>query len=177
MQARAGLCRTNEATRDGEGRRNFPLTVLNSSSLLVVLYKGERSMLRCLLWALAAAVQPKALLIAGNLCPRQQLVVLRAASHGCALRMWTDVSGFGVSLVQRLANLSPRCKARNGAPRLVHVVAPAFTPYTTARLPPNSAGTADPHPPDDRGEPTYMSTPHVKPPTPFLSFFLSLSFV
>jgi hypothetical protein len=33
-------------------------------------------MLRCLLWALAAAVQPKALLIADNLCLRQQLVVL-----------------------------------------------------------------------------------------------------
>jgi putative transposase len=34
-------------------------------------------MLRCLLWALTAAVQPKALLIAGNLCLRQQLVVLQ----------------------------------------------------------------------------------------------------
>jgi hypothetical protein len=29
-------------------------------------------MLRCLLWALAAAIQPKALLIADNLCLRQQ---------------------------------------------------------------------------------------------------------
>ena len=34
-------------------------------------------MLRCLLWAFAAAVQPKALLIADNLCLRQQLVVLQ----------------------------------------------------------------------------------------------------
>jgi len=34
-------------------------------------------MLRCLLWALAAAVQPKALLIADNLCLRQQLLVLQ----------------------------------------------------------------------------------------------------
>jgi len=34
-------------------------------------------MFRCLLWALAAAVQPKALLIADNLCLRQQLVVLQ----------------------------------------------------------------------------------------------------
>jgi putative transposase len=34
-------------------------------------------MLRCLLWALAAAVQPKSLLIADNLCLRQQLVVLQ----------------------------------------------------------------------------------------------------
>src|SRR6516162_6332128 len=34
-------------------------------------------MLHCLLWALAAAVQPKALLIADNLCLRQQLLVLQ----------------------------------------------------------------------------------------------------
>ena len=34
-------------------------------------------MLRCLLWAFAAAVQPKALLIAHNLCLRQQLLVLQ----------------------------------------------------------------------------------------------------
>src|SRR5215813_14109471 len=34
-------------------------------------------MLRCVLWAFAAAVQPKALLIADNLCLRQQLVVLQ----------------------------------------------------------------------------------------------------
>jgi hypothetical protein len=33
-------------------------------------------MLRCLLWAIAAAVRPKALLIADNLCLRQQLLVL-----------------------------------------------------------------------------------------------------
>ena len=34
-------------------------------------------MLRCVLWAFAAAVQPKALLIADNLCLRQQLVILQ----------------------------------------------------------------------------------------------------
>src|SRR5215510_13561355 len=46
------------------------------------------------LWALAAAaVQPKALLIADNLCLRQQLVVPRAC-RGRALRMRTDGSGF-----------------------------------------------------------------------------------
>ena len=33
-------------------------------------------MFRCLLWAIAAAVRPKALLIADNLCLRQQLLVL-----------------------------------------------------------------------------------------------------
>jgi putative transposase len=34
-------------------------------------------MLRCLLWAIAAAVRPKILLIADNLCLRQQLLVLK----------------------------------------------------------------------------------------------------
>src|SRR5262249_43432826 len=34
-------------------------------------------MLRCLLWALAAAVQPKPLLIADNLCLRHQLLILQ----------------------------------------------------------------------------------------------------
>jgi hypothetical protein len=34
-------------------------------------------MLRCSLWALAAAVQPKVLLIADNLCLRHQLLVLQ----------------------------------------------------------------------------------------------------
>jgi putative transposase len=34
-------------------------------------------MFRCLLWAIAAAVRPKALLIADNLCLRQQLLVLK----------------------------------------------------------------------------------------------------
>src|SRR5262249_388657 len=34
-------------------------------------------MLRCLLWVIAAAIRPKVLLVADNLCPRQQLVVLQ----------------------------------------------------------------------------------------------------
>ena len=34
-------------------------------------------MFRCLLWAIAAAVRPKILLIADNLCLRQQLLVLQ----------------------------------------------------------------------------------------------------
>jgi putative transposase len=34
-------------------------------------------MFRCLLWAIAAAVRPKVLLIADNLCLRQQLLVLQ----------------------------------------------------------------------------------------------------
>src|SRR5262245_41572600 len=34
-------------------------------------------MFRCLLWAIAAAVRPKVLLIADNLCLRQQLLILQ----------------------------------------------------------------------------------------------------
>src|SRR5262244_1688178 len=60
-----------------DSRGPLPLTGLNSISLLAVQEQGERSMLRCVLWAFAAAVQPKALLIADNLCLRQQLVVLQ----------------------------------------------------------------------------------------------------
>src|SRR5215475_85060 len=37
----------------------------------------ERSMFRCLLWAFAAATRPRLLLIADNLCLRQQLLVLQ----------------------------------------------------------------------------------------------------
>src|SRR5215471_11531477 len=62
----------------GEARsaRPFSLTTLNNISLLAVQHQGERSMFRCLLWAIAAAVRPKALLIADNLYLRQQLLVL-----------------------------------------------------------------------------------------------------
>jgi hypothetical protein len=67
-----------------------------------------------------------------------------------------------VSLVQRLANLSPRCKAGNGAalapPGLAHVLAPAFTPHhRAARPPPNCGGTSDPYPPNDHGKSTLGS--------------------
>jgi hypothetical protein len=74
---------TDAVTGGPEGRRIvirkalslFSLTTLNSISLAVQ-QKVERSMLRCLLRAIAAAVRPKALLIADNLCLRQQLLVL-----------------------------------------------------------------------------------------------------
>ena len=66
-----------------------------------------------------------------------------------------------MSVVQWLANLSPHRKARDGiavAPLgLVHLPASVFTPPREARPPPNCAGTADPHPPHDHGEPTLGS--------------------
>ena len=103
-------------------------------------------MLRCLLWALAAAVRPKALLIADNLCLRQQLVVLqrrkprpRSRLEDVDRRFWI----FACRWFSGWSNLSPRCKARNGAalapPGLAHVLAPAFTPHRAARPPPNCA--------------------------------------
>jgi hypothetical protein len=50
-------------------------------------------MFRCLLWAIAAALSPKVLLIADNLCLRQQLSVLQAPGatarpQGYVRRFW-----------------------------------------------------------------------------------------
>jgi hypothetical protein len=53
-----------------------------SISLLLVQQLGERGMFRCLLWAIAAVMRPKMLLIADNLCLRQQLLVLKRPNHG-----------------------------------------------------------------------------------------------
>src|SRR5215475_13089663 len=107
--------------------------------------------------ALAAAVQPKALLMAD----RQQLVVLQRRKPRPRLGSGPAVLDFGVSVVQRLANLSPRSKTRNGAALaptgLAHVLAPAFTPHRAARPLPHCGGTSDPYPPNDHGEPTVGS--------------------
>src|SRR5215510_1108140 len=73
----AGAVHHIRRAQNCDSRGPLPLTGLNSISLLAVQEQGERSMLRCLLWAVAAAVQPKALLIADNLCLRQQLLVLQ----------------------------------------------------------------------------------------------------
>src|SRR5262245_56981197 len=73
----AGAVHHIRRAQNCDSRGPLPLTGLNSISLLAVQEQGERSMLRCVLWAFAAAVQPKALLIADNLCLRQQLVVLQ----------------------------------------------------------------------------------------------------
>jgi hypothetical protein len=43
-------------------------------------------MFRCLLWAIAAALRPKALLIADNLCLRQQVLVLHRRKPETVLR-------------------------------------------------------------------------------------------
>jgi len=119
-------------------------------------------MLRCLQWAFAAAVQPKALLIADNLCLRQQPLVLqrrmpRPRLENADRRFWI----LACRWFRWLAHLTPHRKARNGAavapPGLAHVLASAFTPQREDRPPPNCAGTSDPHPLDDYGEPTLGS--------------------
>jgi hypothetical protein len=142
-------------------------------------------MLRCLLWLIAAAIRPKVLLVADNLCLRPTVGGSPAPQATAAPRGSRPVFlDFGVSVVQRVENLSPHRKARNGAAvaptGLAHILAPAFTPHREAWPPRNCDRTSDPHPPVDHGEPTYMSTRHVKSPTPLFLFFpssLSLSFV
>jgi hypothetical protein len=86
-----------------------------------------------------------------------------------------------MSVVRWLANLCAHCETRNRvglAPsRVADVLAPTFKSQGEDGPAANCTGTTHPDPAHGNREPTYMSTPHVKPPTPFLSFFLSLSFV
>jgi len=118
-------------------------------------------MFRCFLWVIAAAIRPKLLLVADNLCLRQQLVVLRRRKPRPRLeeadrRFWILAcrwfSGWRTSLL--IVRPETVVVAPTG---LAHVFAPAFTPHREARPPPNSPGTSDPHPPDDHGEPTLGS--------------------
>jgi len=113
-------------------------------------------MLRCFLWAIAAAVQPKALLMADNLPPATATGAAGPHATSAPERCGPAFLDFGVSVVQRLANLSSHRKARIGAAvapaGLARVLAPAFTPSREAGPPTNCAGTADPHQPDEHGE-------------------------
>jgi hypothetical protein len=72
-------------------------------------------MFRCLLWVIAAAVRPKVLLIADNLCLRQQLLVLQRRKPRPRLKDADGRFWSGVSLVRWLANLSAHCETPNGA--------------------------------------------------------------
>src|SRR6516165_7373949 len=117
-------------------------------------------MLRCLLWVIAAAIRPKALLVADNLCLRQQLVVLqrrtpRPRLEGPDRRFWILAcrwfSGWRTSLlivkpetVLRWHRQGWRTYWRRRSRR-------------TGRPGRRPIGTEDPHPPDDHGEPTLGS--------------------
>ena len=119
-------------------------------------------MFRCLLWVIAATIRPKVLLVADNLCLRQQLVVLqrrkpRPRLEGADRRFWILACRWFSGWRTSLLIVKPRNGAAVAPTGLAHVLAPAFTPHREARPPPNCAGTADPHPPDDHGEPTLGS--------------------
>ena len=117
-------------------------------------------MLRCLLWVIAAAIRPKALLVADNLCLRQQLVVLqrhkpRPRLEEADRRFWILACRWLNGWHTPLLIVKPETVAV-APPGLAHVLALAFTPWE-ARPPLNCAGTSDAHPPDDHGEPTLGS--------------------
>ena len=111
----------------------------------------------CLLWAIAAAVRPKVLLIADNLCLRQRLLVLTAAPQGCG----PAILGSGMPVVRGLANLCAHCETRNRAAlapsRVADLFAPAFQSQREDGSPADCAGTTDPDPAHDHREPTLRS--------------------
>src|SRR4029453_15923350 len=77
--AEAALLPVAPTLRSGKLDRPVKYKFFRRSNILAIRVQQQREtrMFRCLLWALAAAVQPKALLIADNLCLRQQLLVLQ----------------------------------------------------------------------------------------------------
>ena len=117
-------------------------------------------MFRCLLWVIAATIRPKVLLVADNLCLRQQLVVLQRRKPPPRLeeadrRFWILAcrwfSGWRTSLlivkpetVLRWHRQGWRTYWRRRSRR-------------TGRPGRRPIGTEDPHPPDDHGEPTLGS--------------------
>src|SRR5215475_5158021 len=118
-------------------------------------------MLRCLLWAFAAAMRPRLLLIADNVCLRQQLLVLQRRKPRPRLeeadrRFWILACRWFSGRRTSLLIVKPETVLRWHRQGW-HVLAPAFTPHRAARPPPNCGGTSDPHPPNDHGEPTLWS--------------------
>src|SRR5215467_12967306 len=119
-------------------------------------------MLRCLLWAFAAAMRPRLLLIADNVCLRQQLLVLQRRKPRPRLeeadrRFWILAcrwfSGWRTSLlivkpetVLRWHRQGWRTYWRRRSRRIGR---PGRRPI--------AAELRTPHPPDDHGEPTLGS--------------------
>ena len=66
-------------------------------------------MVRFLVWIISAALKPKALLVAENLCLRQRHPQLRL--RNADRQFWI----LRQSMVRRLAQFAPYCEARNGA--------------------------------------------------------------
>src|SRR5262245_2240023 len=100
-------------------------------------------MFRWLLWAFAAAMRPRVLLVADNLCLRQQLAVLQRRTPRTRLeeadrRFWI------------LA-----CRWFSGGRSSLLIVKPGTVLWWHRQG--WRGGTSDPHPPDDHGEPTLGS--------------------
>jgi hypothetical protein len=75
-------------------------------------------MLRCLLWAIAAAVRPKILLIADKLCLRQQLLVLkRQKPRPTSKRLMPSNIINGMGFRNQFCALQPSYAPSRGTPR------------------------------------------------------------
>jgi hypothetical protein len=93
-------------------------------------------------WAIAALLKPKALLVAENLCLRQQLVVLqRRQPRPQFASCRSAILGRGEAMVSRLARCAAHCPARDGlemAPRrLEDLLALALKTPAERRTPPD----------------------------------------
>src|SRR5262249_44990592 len=126
----------------------------------LVVHNGE-VMLRCLLWELVAAVQPKAVLIADNLCLRQQLVVLqrripRPRLEDADRRFWIFACRWFSGWQTSLLVVKPETVRwhRQGSGTYWRRRSRRIGGQAAAQLQWN----LDPNPPNDHGEPTFGST-------------------
>ena len=107
-------------------------------------------MFRLLLWVIAAIFRPKTLLIAENLCLRQQLLVLQRRYPRPRLQCGSSLLDIGESMVWWLASSAPHRKAGDGlevAPTgLEGLLDVAVTSRSEAWSPPASAEASGPHP-------------------------------
>ena len=72
-------------------------------------------MVRFLVCAVSAVLKPRALLVAENLCLRQQLLVLHGRVPAAAsAQRGPAVLDLRQSMVRRLAQLASHCQARDG---------------------------------------------------------------
>ena len=70
------------------------MTVAALGALLMPGIGWRGGVLHFLVWAILAALRPKALLVAENLCLRQQLLVLERSTRRRTCAMRTGSSGF-----------------------------------------------------------------------------------
>jgi hypothetical protein len=113
---------------------------------------------RFLLWAILAALKPKALLVAENLCLRQQLPVLQRRQPRPTSKPLTVLLGSCKPMARQLAQSSPRRKAQNSVEVASAWLAPllvlAITDEAMDRPSSNSPTASGAHPTDGRGKQT-----------------------